>query len=696
MQAINFVIRSSVGGIQSGVVSGQAGNSTVFLQENEQISLHLARHQISGYERAGSDLVITLVDGREITLSGYFGADGDAANRLFISSEDAITELTLVDAGENSYFAQYGSAENWGKWAPDQQMVFYEEAAPLSVADAPVAAAYEEETVSMLGAGALLAPVVGGGGAGALAAAGGLVAGGLVAGSTILGGDTDGSGGGTDGAGGGTDGAGGGIAGPGIAIDTTPSALSFTSGVVSKSDVHNASEYNSGITIKGTGEPKASVSVEIEGATHKTTVDGNGDWSVTFDKSELKGGTYTVPVKIVTTDNFGNSATYTDKLEIDTETNASISGKSAGGDNIVNLVESGSDVVVFGTAEGGASIVFEVYGNKYYPTADAAGNWSIKIPKENLPTGERTLDMTLTATDKAGNVATRTGELKIDTIVNTLSVTSDSSGSDNWVNASEMANGLVLGGKVEAGSQSVTIKHNTVSYNATVDAAGNWTATVPSSAVGQGSFAYTVQAVDGAGNTRDLNASVMIDTQAPDAANILWETSGIVNSVKVLRVLEIEDKGDTYSLYTVDQNGVTERPNQKIDPENSGVINIKENPLPLDGTSLVIAAEDNAGNVTGTYFVSYDVGELNVDADTLMNTGLNIDVMDLRSADVNLTLTEAQIKALSENSDQVSILGDDGDSVTIKGAKLKETFTDAHGNKFDVYTLGDATVLIDD
>ena len=116
-------------------------------------------------------------------------------------------------------------------------MVFYEEAAPLSVADAPVAAAYEEETVSMLGAGALLAPVAGGGGAGALAAAGG-----LVAGSTILGGDTDGSGGGTDGAG-------GGIAGPGIAIDTTPPALSFTSGVVSKSDVHNASEYNSDITI---------------------------------------------------------------------------------------------------------------------------------------------------------------------------------------------------------------------------------------------------------------------------------------------------------------------------------------------------------------------------------------------------------------------------------------------------------------
>ena len=193
MQAINFVIRSSVGGIQSGVVSGQAGNSTVFVQENEQISLHLARHQISGYERAGSDLVITLVDGREITLSGYFGADGDAANRLFISSEGAITELTLVEGGENSYFAQYGTSESWGKWAPDQQLVFYEEAAPLSVADSAVATAYEEETVSMLGASAILAPMISGGGGGAA-----LAAGGVVAGAAILGGGGDGGGGTTE------------------------------------------------------------------------------------------------------------------------------------------------------------------------------------------------------------------------------------------------------------------------------------------------------------------------------------------------------------------------------------------------------------------------------------------------------------------------------------------------------------------
>jgi hypothetical protein len=87
MQAINFVLRTPVGGTQSGVVSGEAGSSTIFLQQNEQISLNLARHQLSGFERVGNDLVITLVDGREITLSGYFSDVAGEPNRLFISAD---------------------------------------------------------------------------------------------------------------------------------------------------------------------------------------------------------------------------------------------------------------------------------------------------------------------------------------------------------------------------------------------------------------------------------------------------------------------------------------------------------------------------------------------------------------------------------------------------------------------------------
>ena len=70
-----------------------------------------------------------------------------------------------------------------------------------------------------------------------------------------------------------------------------------------------------------------------------------------------------------------------------------------------------------------------------------------------------------------------------------------------------------------------------------------------------------------------------------------------------------------------------------------------------------------------------------------------IDTIDLHFAeDSNLTITEAQIKALSENSDTVTIRGGSDDSVTITGAIAEGN----DGNGFNVFSLGDATLLIED
>ena len=93
MQAINFVIRSSVGGFQSGVVSGQAGNSTVFLQENEQISLHLARHQISGYERADGEVISSLRPQIIQNLEGGILAELRVAEGDVVNTGDVLARL---------------------------------------------------------------------------------------------------------------------------------------------------------------------------------------------------------------------------------------------------------------------------------------------------------------------------------------------------------------------------------------------------------------------------------------------------------------------------------------------------------------------------------------------------------------------------------------------------------------------------
>lgn len=49
MQTIDFVLRSRVGSFQNGSLTGESGSTTIFLQTGDQVSLHLARHQVAGY-----------------------------------------------------------------------------------------------------------------------------------------------------------------------------------------------------------------------------------------------------------------------------------------------------------------------------------------------------------------------------------------------------------------------------------------------------------------------------------------------------------------------------------------------------------------------------------------------------------------------------------------------------------------------
>ena len=66
MQTIEFVLLSRVGSFQEGSLTGESGNAIIFLRTGDQVSLHLARHQVAGYEREGSNLIVKLADGREI------------------------------------------------------------------------------------------------------------------------------------------------------------------------------------------------------------------------------------------------------------------------------------------------------------------------------------------------------------------------------------------------------------------------------------------------------------------------------------------------------------------------------------------------------------------------------------------------------------------------------------------------------
>jgi len=112
---------------------------------------------------------------------------------------------------------------------------------------------------------------------------------------------------------------------------------------------------------------------------------------------------------------------------------------------------------------------------------------------------------------------------------------------------------------------------------------------------------------------------------------------------------------------------------------------------------LVVTSTDDAGNTSSTYLVLDETSTNTVDAGNGNLSGFQIETIDLRFGDQSqLSLTEDQVLALSDNSDQVVVRGGSDDTVTITGA-TRTGSTTMDGEQFDIYTLGDdATVVVDD
>ena len=143
MKAIDFVVRDSAGGLQRGTLSKRANSQAIQAQAGQEISLNLRQSDLESSVRTGNDLVITLADGRVITIDNFFNDTG-AANRLFISAEGNLNEVAFVDTGDGALYAQYGETQAWGKWSPSDDLIFLGRTETVAVA--------AEEEVSMFGA----------------------------------------------------------------------------------------------------------------------------------------------------------------------------------------------------------------------------------------------------------------------------------------------------------------------------------------------------------------------------------------------------------------------------------------------------------------------------------------------------------------------------------------------------------------
>ena len=328
-------------------------------------------------------------------------------------------------------------------------------------------------------------------------------------------------------------------------------------------------------------------------------------------------------------------------------------------------------------------------------TANSGGTWSSFFSSAEIPVGTYNATMTAVSTDIAGNTASTSGTIAVDTST-TASIDGGRAGGDNVVNQSESQAGVTQTGSSEPGS-SVVVTVNGVSRTASVDASGNWSAFYESGSIASGEYSTTasVTATDAAGNTYTTSAPLAVDTVAdPNLKTVTFDNDN-VDEIKILGDV------DTYTVSTLDGAGNVATPAalQSVDGSNNTRFSFSSS-IP-DGTHLVVTGSDTAGNSGSTLLILEDNA---TEASTTGNSGLSqfeVEALDLGySTDVDLTLTEADIKALSSNSDTLTIHGGDSDNdkVTITGATDTGANQTIDGETYSVYTIGNdgVTLVIED
>ena len=315
----------------------------------------------------------------------------------------------------------------------------------------------------------------------------------------------------------------------------TETAVTINTAIIGGNNHVNHAEHALGVPISGTAEAGASVVVTVGAVSHTVVASATGTWTVNFATSEIATGIYQASVTAVSTDAAGNTATSTGTFDVDTETVVTIETATVETDGVVNFVERADGVTLTGTAEAGAAVVVTMAGVSQTVTATAGGTWSANFAAAGIPSGETLAAVTAVSTDVAGNTASASGNVTIDTFVNTLTITSGVVGSDGIINAAEQGQPITLTGMVEIGS-TVSVTLAGISLAATVAANGAWTVTYPAGSLPTGEFAtqVVVNATDAAGNTASVSENVTIDTVAGDVtlSPLPIEIDDVVNFVE--------------------------------------------------------------------------------------------------------------------------------------------------------------------
>ncbi|MCL8185860.1 Ig-like domain-containing protein [Enterobacter hormaechei] len=349
-----------------------------------------------------------------------------------------------------------------------------------------------------------------------------------------------------------------GSAGKAITLDTTPPTVSFN--VVAGDDVINSVEHGQAQVVSGTATG-ASVGdklvITIGSNQYTTTVDASGKWSVgvpASDISALTDGTVTLSATI--TDSAGNSSTQTHDVVVNTASVA-LTVNTLSGDDVINAAEAGASLVINGSSAqfaNGTQVTITLNGKSYTATIQSDGSWTTTVPAADVGTlaDGASYQVSVSAQDSAGNSASATHTISVDTTAPVISVNTLSG--DDVLNAAEAQQPLTVHGSSSAEAcQTVTVTLGGKTYTALVANDGTWTLDVPAADLAnlsEGALTVTASVNDKAGNNGQTTHTLTVDTVAPAVTISTVADDDIVNNAEQLA-------GQTISGTTTAEQGQT-------------------------------------------------------------------------------------------------------------------------------------------
>ncbi|MCV7761272.1 Ig-like domain-containing protein, partial [Pluralibacter gergoviae] len=329
-------------------------------------------------------------------------------------------------------------------------------------------------------------------------------------------------------------------AGTSIVVDTVVPEVTINT--VAGDDIINSAEHSEAMLITGSAtgaEAGDKVTVTLNGHSYITVLDANGSWSIGVPAADVKAlGEQTHDIIVTVTDKAGNSSEGKHNVTVNLA-QPELTINTVAGDDIINSVEKGQDLILSGTATGvkpGTEVSVTLNGKTYHATVEDSGVWHATVPAADVGAlGEARYDVTASVTDGAGNSGSTAHPVIVDATLPAVIV--DRIAGDDVINNAEAAAGQNISGRVvnaQAGN-TVTVTIAGKEYTAIVQPDLSWTVSVSTgdlNALGNGPLTVTASVTNDRGNTGGGERDFTISTNMPGLRIDTVAGDDVINSIE--------------------------------------------------------------------------------------------------------------------------------------------------------------------